>query len=108
LQNSAYRLLARAAHYSRAETGALTEPGPQGTPRGSGALPPIQQNFASVSSARLTSRRGTCNISQHAQKRLENATEWPYGDHSADDGILQVIEITEMVFTQTASSPEIG
>ena len=38
LQESANRLLARAAHYSRVETTALTEPGPGGTPRGSGAF----------------------------------------------------------------------
>jgi hypothetical protein len=33
LQNSANRLLARAAHYSGVETGVLTEPDPEGTLR---------------------------------------------------------------------------
>ena len=41
LQGYANRLLARAAHYSGVETGALTEPRPQG----SGAFSPIQRNF---------------------------------------------------------------
>ena len=33
LPNSANRLFARAAHYSRIDTAALTDPGPEGTPR---------------------------------------------------------------------------
>jgi hypothetical protein len=57
LQNSANRLLARAAYYSPVETAALTEPGPEGTPRGRGAFRPIHRNFASAS--RLPAPRGS-------------------------------------------------